>query len=136
MDKFLYFRAGTAAAEERDDDTGSLLYPASHLIGMCAGTSNAAGVITDDDNAISVFLKPIKMVAGAEADSEENADIITLATAQYGQKDVMKAIVSAINAGPHDTGFITIADNGVGGTGSFIEGVTACAVVAINEPTD
>ena len=136
MEKFLYFRAATAAAEERDDDTGSLLYPASHLIGMCAGTSNAAGTVTDDDNAISVFLKPIKMVAGAEADSEENADIITLATAQYGQKDVMKAIVSAINAGPHDTGFITIADNGVGGTGSFIEGVTACAVVAINEPTD
>ena len=136
MEKFLYFRAGTAAAQERDDDTGSLLYPVSHLIGMCTGTSNAAGAITDDDDAISVFLKPIKMVAGAEADSEENADIIVLATAQYGQKDVMKAIVSAINGGPHDTGFITIADNGVGGTGSFIEGVTSCTVVAINEPTD
>tara|TARA_R100001443_G_scaffold40034_1_gene53427 strand:+ start:276 stop:686 length:411 start_codon:yes stop_codon:yes gene_type:complete len=136
MEKFLYFRAATAAANEDDEDTGSLLYPASHLLGMCSGTSNAAGVVTDDDDAISVFLKPIKMVAGAEADSEENADIITLATAQYGQKDVMKAICAAINGGPHGTGFITIADNGAGGAGSFIEGVTACAVVAINEPTD
>tara|TARA_X000001382_G_scaffold106497_1_gene81899 strand:+ start:403 stop:813 length:411 start_codon:yes stop_codon:yes gene_type:complete len=136
MEKFLYFRAGTAAAEERDDDTGSLLYPASHLIGMCSGTAAADGTVTDDDNAISVFLKPIKLIAGAEADSLENADIITLATAQYGQKDVMKQLVAAINQGPHSTGFITVADNGVGGTGSFIEGVTACAVVVINEPAD
>tara|TARA_R110002020_G_scaffold133841_3_gene298723 strand:- start:5 stop:418 length:414 start_codon:yes stop_codon:yes gene_type:complete len=137
MEKFLYFRAGTAAAEERDDDTGSLIYPASALIGMCAGTADAAAAVTDDDNALSLFLRPAKLVAGAEADSLENADTIVLACAQYGQKEVMKNIIAAINAtGPTNTGFITICDNGVGGDADRIAGVTGMTSVVVNEPAD
>ncbi len=137
MEKFLYFRAGTTAASEDDDDTGSLVYPASHLVGMCSGTAAADGTVTDDDNALSLFLKPAKLVAGAEADSVENADTIVLACAQYGQKEVMKNIVAAINAtGPTNTGFITICDNGAGGDADRIAGVTGMTSVVVNEPTD
>jgi hypothetical protein len=136
MEKYLYFRAATAAANEDDDDTGSLVYPVSHLLGMCSGTAAADGTVTDDDNALSLFLKPVKLVAGAEADSIENADTIVLACAQYGQKDVMKNIVAAINGGPHGTGFITICDNGAGGTADRIEGVTGMTSVVVNEPAD
>ena len=110
MDKYLYFRAATAAANEDDDDTGSLVYPASHLLGMCSGTAAADGTVTDDDNALSLFLKPVKLVAGAEADSIENADTIVLACAQYGQKALIKKLLSKVNGGPHDDNFITLYD--------------------------
>ena len=37
------------------------------------GAGNYQVTVTDDDNALSLFLKPAKLVAGAEADSIENA---------------------------------------------------------------
>ena len=60
MRKFLYFRVGTSAASEDDEATGSNMYPADHLLGMTSGTSDGNGAVTDDDNALSLFLKPIR----------------------------------------------------------------------------
>ena len=109
--KLLYFRVGTAAASEDDEATGSNVYPVENFMGACSGTSNAAGAVTDDDNAISIFLKPIRKTQTAEADNADaNPDVIVLACAQYGQKVLLKKLLNKINGGPHDDNFITLYD--------------------------
>ena len=109
--KLLYFRVGTAAASEDDEATGSNVYPVENFMGAFAGTSNAAGTVTDDDNAISLFLKPIRKTQTAEDNNADgNPDVIVLACAQYGQKLLLKKLLSKINGGPHDDNLITLYD--------------------------
>ena len=137
MEKFIYIRNADAAVDNNnDDDTGGVLYPISHLLGMCCGTSNNAGVITGDDDAFSVFFKPIKYVVGAEADDLSKADIFVFATAQDAQIDVMRNFVSIVN--DQKSGFITLYDGGNGETGRSrkINGITGCTTIIINESED
>ena len=109
--KLLYFRVGTAAASEDDEATGSNVYPVENLMGACSGTSDADMTITDDDNAISVFLKPIMKTQTAEVNNADaDPDVIVLACAQYGQKVLLKKLLSKINGGPHDDNLITLYD--------------------------
>jgi len=109
--KLLYFRVGTASASEDDEATGSNVYPAENFMGACSGTSNAAGTVTDDDNAITLFLKPIRKTQTAEDhNSDGNPDVIVLACAQYGQKALLKKLLSKINGGPYDDNLVTLYD--------------------------
>ena len=112
MEKYLYFRVGTATATEDDEATGSNLYPVSHFLGACSGTSDADGAITDDDNAISLFSKPIRRIPGEieGAAGDGDPDVIVLACAQYGQRQLLKDLIAKINGGPHDDNFITLFD--------------------------
>ena len=111
MEKFLYFRVGTATASEDDNTTGSNVYPVENFMGACSGTSDANGAITDDDDAISVFLKPIMKTQTAEGGADDaDPDVIVLACAQYGQKALIKKLLSKVNGGPHDDNFITLYD--------------------------
>ena len=111
MEKFLYFRVGTATASEDDEATGSNVYPVANFMGACSGTSDANGAITDDDNAISIFLMPIRKTQTDEATADDaDPDVIVLACAQYGQKALIKKLLSKVNGGPHDDGFITLYD--------------------------
>ena len=111
MTKFLYFRVGTASASEDDEATGSNLYPVSHFMGATSGTSDGNGAVTDDDDAISLFLKPIRKTQTQE-DNAADADpaVIALACAQYGQRQLLKDLIAKINGGPHDDNFITLFD--------------------------
>ena len=94
MTKFLYFRLGTATASEDDNTTGSNCYPVENFMGAVSGTSGVSGGITDDDNAISIFLKPILKTQTAEGGADDgDPDIIVLACAQYGQKSSYKEII-------------------------------------------
>ena len=111
MEKYLYFRVGTATASEDDEATGSNLYPVSHFMGAVSGTSDADGAITDDDNAISLFLKPIRKTQTAEGGTHDgDVDVIVLACEQYGQRQLIKDLIAKINGGPHDDNFITLFD--------------------------
>ena len=111
MEKYLYFRVGTATASEDDEATGSNLYPVSHFIGAVSGTSDANGAITDDDNAISLFLKPIRKTQTQEDNAADaDPDVIVLACSQYGQRQLLRDLVAKINGGPHDDNFITLYD--------------------------
>ena len=112
MEKYLYFRVGTATASEDDEATGSNLYPVSHFMGATAGTSDANGSVTDDDNAISLYMKPIRRIAGeTEVQAGDgDPDVIVLACAQYGQRQLLKDLIAKINGGPHDDNFITLFD--------------------------
>ena len=109
--KLLYFRVGTATASEDDEATGTNVYPVENFMGACSGTSDADGTITDDDNAISVFLKPIRKTQTAEVNNADaDPDVIVLACAQYGQKALLKKLLSKMNGGPHDDNLITLYD--------------------------
>ena len=111
MEKYLYFRVGTATASEDDEATGSNLYPVSHFLGATSGTSDGNGAVTDDDNAISLFLKPIRKTQTQEDNAgDADPDVIVLACAQYGQRQLLKDLIAKINGGPHDDNFITLFD--------------------------
>ena len=140
-EKYLYFRVGTAAASEDDEATGSNVYPASHLMGMTSGTADGNGAVTDDDNALSLYLKPIRRIAGEiEADAGDgDPDVLVLACAQYGQKAVMKNILAAINGKHANEDFITLFDGYVdiaAGESTGIPGVTGLTVVAAQVAED
>ena len=107
----MYFRVGTATASEDDEATGSNLYPVSHFMGAVSGTSDGNGAVTDDDNAISLFLKPIRKTQTQEDNAADaDPDVIVLACAQYGQRQLLKDLIAKINGGPHDDNFITLYD--------------------------
>jgi len=140
MHKFLYFRVGTATASEDDNTTGSNVYPVENFMGACSGTSDANGAITDDDNAISIFLQPIMKTQTDEGGADDaDPDVIVLACAQYGQKTLIRKLLSKVNGGPHDDNFITLYDGytdiAAGEPVSDI-GATGITVVAQQVPED
>ena len=108
MDNYLYVRTGGASATEDDDLTGSTVYPVSAFRGMCSGTSDETGTVTDDDDALSLFFTP-KGVISTDADGASELDVIVLACAQYGQKAVMQNLTAAM-AAPYSGKFITLFD--------------------------
>ena len=127
MEKYLYFRKVTAAADD-DDANGSLMYPVSALRGMCMGTAAVTGAVTEDEDAFSLFFTPMRNTQGSSADDakDDNPDVIVVAiTTDNNAKVVMKALVAAINGGPHSEGVIEVFD-GVAGTKvhADIEGLT------------
>ena len=138
--KLLYFRVGTAAASEDDEATGSNVYPEENFMGACSGTSDGNGSGTDDDNAISLFLKPIRKTQTAEDhNSAGDPDVIVLACAQYGQKALLKKLLSKINGGPHDDNLVTLYDgytNIAAGEPVSDVGATGITIVAAQAAAD
>ena len=140
MEKYLYFRVGTATASEDDEATGSNLYPVSHFMGATSGTSDANGAVTDDDNAISLYLKPIRKTQTQEDNAADaDPDVIVLACAQYGQRQLLKDLIAKINGGPHDDNFITLFDGYVDKPASAPTsdvGATGLTIVAAQAAAD
>ena len=140
MEKYLYFRVGTATATEDDEATGSNLYPVSHFMGATSGTSDANGAVTDDDNAISLYLKPIRKTQTQEDNAADaDPDVIVLACAQYGQRQLLKDLIAKINGGPHDDNFITLFDGYVDKPASAPTsdvGATGLTIVAAQAAAD
>jgi len=140
MEKYLYFRVGTATASEDDEATGSNLYPVSHFMGAVSGTSDGDGAVTDDDNAISLFLKPIRKTQTAEGGTHDgDVDVIVLACSQYGQRQLIKDLIAKINGGPHDDNFITLFDGYVDKPASAPTsdiGATGLTIVNAQAPQD
>ena len=140
MEKYLYFRVGTATATEDDEATGSNLYPVSHFLGATSGTSDGNGAVTDDDNAISLYLKPIRKTQTQEDNAgDADPDVIVLACAQYGQRQLIIDLIAKINGGPHDDNFITLFDGYVDKPASAPTsdvGATGLTIVAAQAAAD
>tara|TARA_R100001086_G_C11681580_1_gene215901 strand:- start:122 stop:541 length:420 start_codon:yes stop_codon:yes gene_type:complete len=133
VEKYLYFRVGGAAATEDDDATGSTYYPFSSLRGICSGTAAITGVVTDDDDAVSLFFTPKGVVAGGGEDQAKtnDVDVVVLACAQYGQKAVIDNLLAQMNHVSNDknTTILKVFDGYVGNTGEDMTGVTGCTVL-------
>lgn len=138
--KLLYFRVGTAAASEDDEATGTNVYPVENFMGACSGTSDGNGAVTDDDDAISLFLKPIRKTQTDEANNADaDPDVIVLACAQYGQKALLKKLLNKMNGGPHDDNLVTLFDgylNIAAGEPVSDIGATGITIVAAQAAAD
>ena len=104
---FLYFsKAGTNGQIDAAHDVYCV--PASKLRGM----SNTGTTRTE----LTLFFEPIEGISDYEDANDATrggdiSDLVVLTVAQDTADDVAKALVAAINAGPHaNGGAITIAD--------------------------
>jgi hypothetical protein len=107
MDKYLYFR--TVADEDNDDgDTASsgiaptsIAIPAKQIVGMAPSA----------DNAVTIWFQSVRnRIAGATGE-EVIKDSVVLNVTTHRHKAVMDAIIRSINGGPHQDGWIVVADD-------------------------
>ena len=135
-DKFLYFRTATAAANEDDETTGSNMYPVSALRGICSGTSDQKGAVTDDADAFSIFLTP-KASTGSGGDADDvqgdNVDVVIVGhTTDNNQKTIIDALINEIVFG--NDAIITVFDGGAGGTAKLLHSdivIGECSVLHV-----
>tara|TARA_R110001599_G_scaffold150627_1_gene334687 strand:+ start:93 stop:530 length:438 start_codon:yes stop_codon:yes gene_type:complete len=135
-DKYLYFRVAATAGAEDDEATGSTYYPVSALRGMCSGTSDQKGAVTDDADALSLFLTP-KASTGAGGDADDaqgdNVDVVIIGhTTDNNQKAIMDTLINEIVFG--NSAIITVFDGGAGGASAQIHSdivLTECSILHV-----
>jgi len=100
MKRFFYFRPeGTLGNDDAQGD--SMLVPVEDITGM-----EATGATTMD----LYFKSTNNMSAGGQGEVVIQ-DSVSLTVTTETQKSVMKAIVEAMNNGPHEDGITVIADD-------------------------
>jgi len=140
MRKFLYFRSVTDEANDgvtglKTNAPSSFLFPADTLLAM-----QPTG-----DTTLTLYFKPA-LLTGHSAESVR--DTVNLTVVQGDTYEVMDAITSAVNEGPHSDGFITIADNMIttdsattalndkGVPATYIHpSISSCASITVNNPS-
>jgi hypothetical protein len=118
MRKYFYFRAVT---DEDDDD--------ANVDSCMVPVENITGLLPTSTTALTIFYKSAK--------NETTQNSVALTCTQGKVKDVIAAMVQAMNDGPHSDGITVIADDTTtdfdGTTRSavyFHQNVTACAAIA------
>jgi hypothetical protein len=114
MEKYLYFRT---VADEDDDDavTGdSLALPARRIVAMAPSSATT----------ITVWFESVNNMHTSGDDELVVKDSAVITVTAHRHKKVLQSIVRAINGGPHNSGFITIADD----TTTDFDGSTRAAV--------
>jgi len=100
MKRFFYFRPeGTIGNDDAQGD--SMLVPVEDITGM-----EATGA-----TALDVYFKSTNNVMGGGQGEVVIQDKVSLTVTTQTQKSVMKAIVEAMNNGPHEDGITVIADD-------------------------
>jgi len=107
MDKFLYFR--TVADVDGDD---GVCGAATQLSSVCIPAKNIMAMAPASDTTLIIRYKPMKNVGGAGASGEEVlTDTITLTVNAHTHKNVVDALVAAINSNKlYNDGFIDVVD--------------------------
>ena len=103
MKRFFYFRAVDLNTDARDDDAqgDSMLVPVEDITGM-----EATAATTMD-----IYFKSTNNMMGGGQGEVVIQDSVSLTVTTQTQKSVMKAIVEAMNNGPHEDGITVIADD-------------------------
>ena len=134
MKNFLYFR--TEAAVGDDDGSGnSVVYPADHF----------RGAEMSGDTTMLLFFQNLKRPDGHgnslvvdNADNLPLCDTVVLNVTANKGKEVLEAIIGAMNAGLN-SGFIVVADDAAdaaGGTQYISSDITSCGTITINAVYD
>ena len=109
MDKFLYFR--TVADVDNDDAAAG---STTQLTSVCIPAKNIMSIAPASDTTLQIRYKSIKnspaSAAGASAD-EILTDTVTLTVNTHTHKNVVDALVAAINSNTlYTDGFIDVVD--------------------------
>ncbi len=120
-EKYLYFR--TQADEDNDDDSAdSALFPLSNLMGIHV---TAAAAIT-------LFFKPqIRNVSDGQDGNVANNDSVVLNVTEGTAFEVMRDLVQHFNGGPHNDGFLVVADD----MATLLDDTTRDAVYLVDNVT-
>ena len=121
MKRFFYFRPVDLNTDARDDDAqgDSMLVPVEDIMG-----TEATGATTMD-----IYFKSTNNQSAGGQGEVVIQDKVTLTVTTETQKSVMKAIVEAMNNGPHEDGITVIADD-VNATYLVPEIASATATIA------
>ena len=99
-EKYLYIR--TEADEDDDDDAArSIALPSSRISAIAP---SAAGTLT-------IWFESVNNTHTAGDDEVVIKDSVVLNVTTHRQKGVAQKIIQAINGGPHDDGWIVVADD-------------------------
>ena len=120
MEKYLYFRT---VADEDDDDAAAdtLALPARRIVAMAPSA----------DTTITVWFESVNNMQTDGANELVLKDSAVITVTAHRHKKVLQSIVRAINGGPHQSGFITVADD----TTTDYDGTTRAAVYIDNDIT-
>ena len=118
-EQYLYFRTGTALADDDDATEGSHLFPVSSFLG--------AGVDTGSETNLVLYFKGRKNNFGdgsASTNVDNTTDLVTLTCATNGQKAFLQDLTKAISGDRtyNNNGMITVFD---GVTGEAMGAITA-----------
>ena len=120
MEKYLYFRT---VADEDDDDAAAdtLALPARRIVAMAPSA----------DTTITVWFESVNNMQTDGANELVLKDSAVITVTSHRHKKVLQSIVRAMNGGPHQSGFITVADD----TTTDYDGTTRAAVYIDNDIT-
>ena len=115
MKRFFYFRDETTAGAD-DDVNASIMVPVDDITGMNAQAATK----------LDIFFKSQTSIAAGAEGNVVIADSVRLTVTTETQKGVMKAIVEAMNSGPHHEGITVIADDQL--STYLVPQITACDI--------
>ena len=120
MEKYLYFRT---VADEDDDDAAAdtLALPARRIVAIAPSA----------DTTLTVWFESVNNMQTDGANELVLKDSAVITVTAHRHKKVLQSIVRAINGGPHQVGFITVADD----TTTDFDGTTRAAVYIDNDIT-
>ena len=99
-EKYLYIR--TEADEDDDDDAArSIALPASRIVAMAPSSHEA----------LTIWFESINNDYTAGDNEVVIKDSVVLNVTRHRHKVVAEKIIQAINGGPHDDGWIVVADD-------------------------
>ena len=120
QENYLYFRT---VADEDDDDAAAdtLALPARRIVAMAPSA----------DTTITVWFESVNNMQTDGANELVLKDSAVITITAHRHKKVLQSIVRAINGGPHNDGFIVVADD----TTTDFDGTTRAAVYIDNDIT-
>ena len=115
MKKFFYFRDQAAAGDD-DDSSASVMVPIDDI----------TGIVSRNATQVNVYFNSQQNVAVDEDGETIIADFAALTITQDINKFVTKALVEAMNNGPHHEGITVIADDQL--STYLVPDITACTL--------
>ena len=99
-EKYLYIR--TEADEDDDDDAArSIALPSSRIVGIAPAS----------DTTLTIWFESVNNMHTAGDNELVLKDSVVLNVTAHRHKEVASKIIQAINGGPHDDGWIVVADD-------------------------
>tara|TARA_R110002020_G_scaffold7329_2_gene30827 strand:+ start:4562 stop:4927 length:366 start_codon:yes stop_codon:yes gene_type:complete len=104
MKRFWYFRNPSTIGADDAETGDSLMVP----------VEDVTGVTQESDTTVVIWCKPQKDMGGVGLQGAGNNDWVKLTVLTAKRREIMEALASAMNNGPHDEGITVIADDVTG----------------------